>query len=248
MAATKHVRWKDEEREKVAIHAMTLFNTSGYRWLEALYQANAMMPPDRQRPKTSLNTDSPKLRDLGYKLYHATKVQESTGKPANEIIESLAEPKVIVDPLEEAMKLIVDRFTDAIGPLLKPALVKILKSTMTEAITEVAEAAPELIEKFTHPKPMDYKPRVLIIGLIGVQPHRVKDEFGKDFQLLFHETDDNIHHLKDRMGSVDFVIINTKKINHSIYQVAKKHHSLIQVHGDVSSILRRLEMLKREGK
>lgn len=268
------VYWTVAEKDHVALAAIEHFNSSAKpRWLESLNAGADSLPFNRHRPHSSLATTSSWFRkrggellakkDLDARLKSAdtnfdkqmTQLKDAADdknqvgyKQAAEIlgIPELIKPKVD-DVIETALETIVAAM---FGGALKNAFSKVIRSAALDAIAEMSEEFPEVMHVLQKPKAevKVRKPRVVIAGMIGVQITRIKEEFDGVFDLVFQDTDESLSHFKDKLRFADHVLVNTSKINHQVYQVAKKAHEVIHINGDLSAMRRRMQMLEQTRK
>lgn len=266
------VFWTDAEKDLVAIAAIEHFNSSAKpRWLESLYAGADTLPIKRHRPHSSLGTSSSWFRKRGAELLTKRDADERLKKADVNYDKSMAEvvaaengmltpektaevlglPSDMSPKVDEVIENALESIVSAMfGGALKNAFCKVIRSAALDAIAEMGEEFPEVMHILQKPKAevKERKPKVVIAGLIGVQITRIKEEFGQVFDLVFYEVDDSLGHFKDKLKFADHVLVNTSKINHQVYNYARKDHTVIHINGDLSAMRRRMQMLQQTGK
>jgi hypothetical protein len=261
-AKAKKVFWTEEEKLIVLHEAIRLRWSPPYMgWPNALRTANGKLPEDRQRPASSLATSSVALQKEAETLrakeahkqkhaQHAPEVVEETqvvdAVPTEQPIEP--QPEAQDDPLHQAL----DKMAQSVCDLLMPKIQDLLKQKLRESLlnsvqqVDLQALVGEAIKKERLPDRVR-KPKVVIVGLISQQITTIKQEYGDTFDLTFHQASENYALVKDRVKNAEWVLINTTKIDHSLYHTIKKntdHH--ISIPGDLSSFRNRLNLLKKD--
>jgi hypothetical protein len=239
------VYWKEPERQQVAHRAYEYLQAGEHEsWGECMDAAQHMMlDPDRQRPRSSLASESVKLKELGKTLW--TKSVELEAKATAETNRRIAElhervhveaptskpiltepPTANIDKLDAALNVIVDH----IGEEFSAKLIAKLNLVLSEAFSKIDSSIGNRLPAITS-KSMPPKPRILIVGMLPKHATEIKKDFDEYFDMEFVETDKTTQ-LKSKAAGKDRVILNTKFLNHSIQSVVRDHPGLVLAHGN----------------
>lgn len=259
------IRWTESEKLVVLREAIRLRWSSPYmNWTPALKVAQKLLPANRRRPEASLeNAASGLLKEADVLRtnrthiapeshdYSASEVPSSeipaSEVPVEEVVQHAVEALAPSDPMQAAIEALAQQACNMILPAFKELLKAKLREGMLGAVQEISPE--ELVVELIKEKPQERKRKlkVVIVGMIGQQISLLRHEYGETFDLSFHEASESNKLIKGRVANADYVLINTTKIDHSIYHTIKAHtKNHVSVPGDTSSMRRKLDLIKQD--
>lgn len=254
------IRWTESEKLVVLREAIRLRWSSPYmNWTPALKAAQKKLPEHRRRPEASLENAASGLQkeaqEMRTKGTHIEPTPEqyveaeeiAVEVPVEEVVQHAVEALAPTDLLQTAIENLAQSACDLIIPRFKEQLITLLRGAALEVVQNIAPE--ELVVEFSKERAPEKKrkPRVVIVGMIRQQITSLTQEYGEVFDLTFHQASENYKLVQGRVSNADHVLINTTKIDHSLFHTIKKHTDKhISVPGDLSAMRLRLNMLKVE--
>jgi hypothetical protein len=253
------VFWTPEEWHDVVQRAAELILHSDYTKLEALNQAAQEMPEHRRRWFHSCGiTMTPQYMHL---LPAELQRQRDAMFLAKNAPKTEATEEVRPAPASAAVPVL--QAAETAGALLSRALgavlLEVLESPRGQAA--IASALAAHLERQAPPKPTptpaptanvtagyaSRRPRVLVVGLLGVQGANIIQKYGERLELRLLGSDDKRDRIRDQAKSADLVFGMKSYIDGEVDRMlAKSHPGYVRVNGTSSELGRLLEMKLRE--
>lgn len=218
------IRWTDRERELVLSKATQLMHTGSYNIMEALRQAQQqVIVPDRRRPLISRG-------------YCVDLVKEVKHRAANAVPAKAASVLVQAPKVEEPMPVSVLDHSTSLDSLIN-ALAKQVAETFKQ---HVKVAIKELEHEFklekhnpTYAATGSFKPRVVIIGLLGDQVHSITKEFQDRYDIKCIDTD---RAMGMEPPSANAYLLMKNFINHPLYHKYQVYPQHVLIDGGMSTL------------
>lgn len=237
----KRVRLTNEEHTQLLLAAGILhFNPPYTPWSAALQQLNSKAPEGRRLGRGTIYTKS--LRWLKELQSYPKDLYINQDKLNNNKIEEYKEP-------EKITQTNLDKFLEEFSTKVSDQLFERIKEKLETKLKEyeASYTNPALFNKINKPKEKEFKRKILIVGLLPIQQQEVTKSYGEIFKLRYHESDENVRRLKDRVEWSDSIILNCTKISHSSQDMVKKfaeNREVKLVFGGTSGIKGSLEGIK----
>ena len=217
------IRWTDRERELVLSKATELIHMHGYNTMEALRQAQQQVIAfNRQRPLVSRGYCVDLVKEIKYRTANVVPV-----KPAPVLVQA---PKV-----EKSMPVTMVEQSTSLDTLIN-AVAKQIADTFKQ---HVRSAIKELEHEFKLEKHNPeyatsgiYKPKIVIIGLLGDQVHAITREF-KDYDIKCIDTD---RAMGMEPPTADAYLLMKNFINHPLYHKYQAYPQHVLIDGGMSTL------------
>lgn len=220
------IRWTDRERELVLSKATQLMHTGGYNIMEALRQAQQQVIAfDRQRPLISRG-------------YCVDLVKEVKHRAAN-VVPVKAAPALVQAPkVEEPMPApvsVLDHSTslDSLINALAKQVAETFKQHVKVAIKELEHEFKVEKHNPTYAATGSFKPRVVIIGLLGDQVHSITKEFQDRYDIKCIDTD---RAMGMEPPSANAYLLMKNFINHPLYHKYQAYPQHVLIDGGMSTL------------
>ena len=220
------IRWTDRERELVLSKATQLMHTGGYNIMEALRQAQQqVIVPDRRRPLVSRG-------------YCVDLVKEVKHRAAN-VVPVKAAPVLVQAPkVEETMPApmsVLDHSTslDSLINALAKQVAETFKQHVKVAIKELEHEFKLEKHNPTYAATGSFKPRVVIIGLLGDQVHSITKEFQDRYDIKCIDTD---RAMGMEPPSANAYLLMKNFINHPLYHKYQAYPQHVLIDGGMSTL------------
>ena len=220
------IRWTDRERELVLSKATQLMHTGGYNIMEALRQAQQqVIVPDRRRPLISRG-------------YCVDLVKEVKHRAAN-VVPVKTAPVLIQAPVVEEPMPVPTSVLDHSASL--DSLINALAKQVAETFKQhVKVAIKELEHEFrvekhnpTYAATGSFKPKVVIIGLLGDQVHSITREFQDRYDIKCIDTD---RAMGMEPPSANAYLLMKNFINHPLYHKYQAYPQHVLIDGGMSTL------------
>lgn len=207
----KHVRWTDEEREKIAEEFVILRLTDPLGLTHQLLDqaVKKSVKPERFRKiNVSINTALTSLIESKFALM----VEDLRGDPIvveREVkVAAKTDQEILKDlPLVDLCTFALGRFINERGPLAPTATL----------LTPETTAKPSTFRWDISEPRREPKLRIVIIGIMRQQSHAIADKCPKDVDIKFIDRESTPRRIE---SSADYVIVH--KASHSWMDVIKK--------------------------
>jgi hypothetical protein len=220
------IRWTDRERELVLSKATQLMHTGGYNIMEALRQAQQqVIVPDRRRPLISRG-------------YCVDLVKEVKHRAANVVPAKAASVLVQTPKVEEPMPApvsVLDHSTslDSLINALAKQVAETFKQHVKVAIKELEHEFKLEKHNPTYAATGSFKPRVVIIGLLGDQVHSITKEFQDRYDIKCIDTD---RAMGMEPPSANAYLLMKNFINHPLYHKYQAYPQHVLIDGGMSTL------------
>lgn len=220
------IRWTDRERELVLSKATQLMHTGGYNIMEALRQAQQqVIVPDRRRPLVSRG-------------YCVDLVKEVKHRAAN-VVPTKASPVLVQAPkVEEPMPApasVLDHSAslDSLINALAKQVAETFKQHVKVAIKELEHEFKLEKHNPSYAATGSFKPRVVIIGLLGDQVHSITKEFQDRYDIKCIDTD---RAMGMEPPSANAYLLMKNFINHPLYHKYQAYPQHVLIDGGMSTL------------
>lgn len=220
------IRWTDRERELVLSKATQLMHTGGYNIMEALRQAQQqVIVPDRRRPLISRG-------------YCVDLVKEVKHRAANVVPVKTAPVLVQAPKVEELMPApvsVLDHSTslDSLINALAKQVAETFKQHVKVAIKELEHEFKVEKHNPTYAATGSFKPRVVIIGLLGDQVHSITKEFQDRYDIKCIDTD---RAMGMEPPTANAYLLMKNFINHPLYHKYQAYPQHVLIDGGMSTL------------
>ena len=220
------IRWTDRERELVLSKATQLMHTGGYNIMEALRQAQQqVIVPDRRRPLISRG-------------YCVDLVKEVKHRAANVVPVTTAPVLVQAPKVEEPMPApvsVLDHSTslDSLINALAKQVAETFKQHVKVAIKELEHEFKVEKHNPTYAATGSFKPRVVIIGLLGDQVHSITKEFQDRYDIKCIDTD---RAMGMEPPTANAYLLMKNFINHPLYHKYQVYPQHVLIDGGMSTL------------
>jgi hypothetical protein len=228
-----------DHKELLLAAAILHFNPPYMHWTKALLKVNESAPEEKKLGKGTIYTNSVQWL-LEVKSYipelYPSPIQAETSKVPPE-----GQPQLKnADELETFLEKFSDKISNQLFERIREKLETKLREyeiSYERVITPTVPAEQVTVSQ----------KKILVVGLLPIQQAEISKTYHNDFRLKYHESDENIHRLEDRVKWADTVILNCTKISHKHQDMVKKFsgdREIKLVFGGVSAIKGTLEGLK----
>ena len=220
------IRWTDRERELVLSKATQLMHTGGYNIMEALRQAQQqVIVPDRRRPLISRGYCVDLVKEVKHRAANVVPV-----KPAPVLVQA---PKV--DEHMPAPVSVLDHSTslDSLINALAKQVAETFKQHVKVAIKELEHEFKLEKHNPTYAATGSFKPRVVIIGLLGDQVHSITKEFQDRYDIKCIDTD---RAMGMEPPSANAYLLMKNFINHPLYHKYQAYPQHVLIDGGMSTL------------
>jgi hypothetical protein len=220
------IRWTDRERELVLSKATQLMHTGGYNIMEALRQAQQqVIVPDRRRPLISRGYCVDLVKEVKHRAANVVPV-----KPAPVLVQA---PKV--DETMPAPVSVLDHSTslDSLINALAKQVAETFKQHVKVAIKELEHEFKVEKHNPTYAATGSFKPRVVIIGLLGDQVHSITKEFQDRYDIKCIDTD---RAMGMEPPSANAYLLMKNFINHPLYHKYQVYPQHVLIDGGMSTL------------
>lgn len=220
------IRWTDRERELVLSKATQLMHTGGYNIMEALRQAQQqVIVPERRRPLISRG-------------YCVDLVKEVKHRAANVVPVKAAPVHVQAPVVEEPMTAptsVLDHSAslDSLINALAKQVAETFKQHVKVAIKELEHEFKVEKHNPTYAATGSFKPRVVIIGLLGDQVHAITREFQDRYDIKCIDTD---RAMGMEPPSANAYLLMKNFINHPLYHKYQAYPQHVLIDGGMSTL------------
>ena len=220
------IRWTDRERELVLSKATQLMHTGGYNIMEALRQAQQqVIVPDRRRPLVSRGYCVDLVKEVKHRAANVVPV-----KAASVLVQA---PKV--DEPMPAPVSVLDHSTslDSLINALAKQVAETFKQHVKVAIKELEHEFKVEKHNPTYAATGSFKPRVVIIGLLGDQVHSITKEFQDRYDIKCIDTD---RAMGMEPPSANAYLLMKNFINHPLYHKYQVYPQHVLIDGGMSTL------------
>jgi hypothetical protein len=220
------IRWTDRERELVLSKATQLMHTGGYNIMEALRQAQQqVIVPDRRRPLVSRGYCVDLVKEVKHRAANVVPV-----KPAPVLVQA---PKV-EEPMPTPVS-VLDHSTslDSLINALAKQVAETFKQHVKVAIKELEHEFKVEKHNPTYAATGSFKPRVVIIGLLGDQVHSITKEFQDRYDIKCIDTD---RAMGMEPPSANAYLLMKNFINHPLYHKYQVYPQHVLIDGGMSTL------------
>lgn len=225
------IRWTDRERELVLSKATELIHSSGYNIMEALRQAQQIVIAfDRQRPLISRGYCVDLVKEVKHRMHMVPeklipKVQQTT-KPVDE---HLPEKPLPVTMAETTCSASLDSLINA----LAKQVAETFKQHVKVAIQELEHEFKVEKHNPTYTATGSFKPRIVIIGLLGDQVHSITREFQDHYDIKCIDTD---RAMGMEPPAANAYLLMKNFINHPLYHKYQAYPQHVLIDGGMSTL------------
>jgi len=220
------IRWTDRERELVLSKATELIHMHGYNTMEALRQAQQQVIAfNRQRPLVSRGYCVDLVKEIKYRTANVVPV-----KPAPALIQA---PKVD-EPMPTPMS-VLDHSTslDSLINALAKQVAETFKQHVKVAIKELEHEFKVEKHNPAYAATGSFKPKVVIIGLLGDQVHSITKEFQDRYDIKCIDTD---RAMGMEPPSANAYLLMKNFINHPLYHKYQVYPQHVLIDGGMSTL------------
>jgi hypothetical protein len=216
---TVKIRWTNQERDLVIRKATHLVQNGSYNTMEALRQAQQeVIAFDRQRP----------LLSRGYCVDLVKEVKQRAN-----IIPTKQQPKV-----EEPLPVVTAEPTSAgsFDDLINAVAKKVAETFKEQVKLAIKELEHEFrVEKHdpTYAATGSFKPRIVIIGLLGDQVHAITREFQDKYDIKCIDTD---RAMGMEPPAANAYLLMKNFINHPLYHKYQAYPQHVLIDGGMSTL------------
>lgn len=220
------IRWSDRERELVLSKATQLMHTGGYNIMEALRQAQQqVIVPDRRRPLISRG-------------YCVDLVKEVKYRAANVVPVKATQVPVQVPKVEESMPVTMAEPTcsaslDSLINALAKQVAETFKQHVKVAIQELEHEFKVEKHNPAYAATGSFKPRIVIIGLLGDQVHSITREFQDHYDIKCIDTD---RAMGMEPPAANAYLLMKNFINHPLYHKYQAYPQHVLIDGGMSTL------------
>jgi len=220
------IRWTDRERELVLSKATELIHMHGYNTMEALRQAQQQVIAfNRQRPLVSRGYCVDLVKEIKYRTANVVPVN-----PAPALIQA---PKVD-EPMPTPMS-VLDHSTslDSLINALAKQVAETFKQHVKVAIKELEHEFKVEKHNPAYAATGSFKPKVVIIGLLGDQVHSITKEFQDRYDIKCIDTD---RAMGMEPPSANAYLLMKNFINHPLYHKYQVYPQHVLIDGGMSTL------------
>lgn len=212
---------------------------AGLGWRQILIDANNEMPAHRRLSNTPASPSQipwlPPLLDQVAKQQRESFISEQKAESeiVTEVIPEIAPEIAPAAPALNMEKLLAGMLANALqsGNIMQsPTFQKELMNALL----------PQTIQQVTKPSndnvAVDYRPKVIVVGLLPVQTNEVQAEYGKVFNLRFFNSNVPSQQIKESAKHCTFAILMTKFTSHSTAAALRAHPGFIFCNGNSSAL------------
>ena len=215
------IRWTDRERELVLSKATELIHMHGYNTMEALRQAQQQVIAfNRQRPLVSRGYCVDLVKEIKYRTVNVVPIK------AAPILAQTTMPDTVSE-LDHSASL--DSLINSLAKQVAEAFKQQVKVVIKELEHEYK------VEKHnpTYAATNSYKPRVVIIGLLGDQVHSITREFEAHYDIKCIDTD---RAMGMEPPSANAYLLMKNFINHPLYHKYQVYPQHVLIDGGMSTL------------
>jgi len=220
------IRWTDRERELVLSKATELIHMHGYNTMEALRQAQQQVIAfNRQRPLVSRGYCVDLVKEIKYRTVNIVPV-----KPAQVVEQAPAAKEPMPTPVS-----VLDHSTslDSLINALAKQVAETFKQHVKVAIKELEHEFKVEKHNPTYAATGSYKPKVVIIGLLGDQVHSITREFQDRYDIKCIDTD---RAMGMEPPSANAYLLMKNFINHPLYHKYQAYPQHVLIDGGMSTL------------
>ena len=224
------IRWTDRERELVLSKATELIHMHGYNTMEALRQAQQQVIPfNRQRPLVSRGYCVDLVKEIKYRTANAMLVKAA---PTVEQEPKIKGPAPIIVP---STMTVLDHSTslDSLINSLAKQVAEAFKQQVKVAIKELEHEFKVEKHNPSYAATGSFKPRVVIIGLLGDQVHSITREFEEHYDIKCIDTD---RAMGMEPPSANAYLLMKNFINHPLYHKYQVYPQHVLIDGGMSTL------------
>jgi len=220
------IRWTDRERELVLSKATQLMHTGSYNIMEALRQAQQqVIMPDRRRPLVSRGYCVDLVKEVKHRAANVVPV-----KPASVLVQA---PKV-----DEPMPVTMAEPTcsaslDSLINALAKQVAETFKQHVKVAIKELEHEFRVEKHNPSYAATGSYKPKVVIIGLLGDQVHSITREYQDRYDIKCIDTD---RAMGMEPPAANAYLLMKNFINHPLYHKYQAYPQHVLIDGGMSTL------------
>lgn len=227
---------QDEHKRLLIAAAILHFNPPNIPWTASLIRINRNAPDFLKLGEGTIYTNSKKW------------FSELQSYPKEFYIKSVEPPQEIVTkPTTDTLENFLDEFSTEISLKLFDRI-KVKLENHLRIYKDTWKPSNGIQELVTGKKLYrELKKKILIVGLLPVQQQEITKFYGDIFRIRYHESEENIHRLEDRVKWSDTIILNCTKISHSHQEMVKKFSNgrdVKLIFGGTSGIKGALEGIK----
>ena len=220
------IRWTDRERELVLSKATELIHMHGYNTMEALRQAQQQVIAfNRQRPLVSRGYCVDLVKEIKYRTANVVPVN-----PAPVLVQA----PVVEEPMPVPVP-VLDHSTslDSLINALAKQVAETFKQHVKVAIKELEHEFKLEKHNPTYAATGSFKPRVVIIGLLGDQVHSITKEFQDRYDIKCIDTD---RAMGMEPPSANAYLLMKNFINHPLYHKYQAYPQHVLIDGGMSTL------------
>jgi len=220
------IRWTDRERELVLSKATELIHMHGYNTMEALRQAQQQVIAfNRQRPLVSRGYCVDLVKEIKYRTVNVVPV-----KPAPVVEQAPAAKEPILKPTG-----VLDHSTslDSLINALAKQVAETFKQHVKVAIKELEHEFKVEKHNPSYAATGSFKPRVVIIGLLGDQVHSITKEFQDRYDIKCIDTD---RAMGMEPPTANAYLLMKNFINHPLYHKYQAYPQHVLIDGGMSTL------------
>lgn len=211
----------------------------GWSWNQCLIEANKSLPEYRRFGKLPHSPSQmpwlpPILEEISKRS--ATSQDKIVPEPEGgyEIIpEQPAAPAPA--PAIDMQAVIANAIAVAVQEQVKALMGGNLTGAVASAMAPVINSA-----KPAEKKP-DMRKKVIVVGLLPVQTNEVQKDFGSFYDLRFFHSNTPIPQIRESMKNVDFAILMTRFVSHSMATAMRTHPGFIFCDGNSTALKMKLK-------
>lgn len=220
------IRWTDRERELVLSKATQLMHTGGYNIMEALRQAQQqVIMPDRRRPLVSRGYCVDLVKEVKHRAANVVPVKAA---PA------LVQAPVVEEPMTAPISVLDHSASlDSLINALAKQVAETFKQHVRVAIKELEHEFKVEKHNPTYAATGSFKPKVVIIGLLGDQVHSITREFQDRYDIKCIDTD---RAMGMEPPSANAYLLMKNFINHPLYHKYQVYPQHVLIDGGMSTL------------
>ena len=215
------IRWTDRERELVLSKATQLIHSYGYNIMEALRQAQQqVIVPDRRRPLVTRGYCVDLVKEVKTRIDNVVPIKTAP------ILAQTTMP-------EPASELDHSASLDSLINSLAKQVAEAFKQQVKVAIKELEHEFKVEKHNPTYAATGSFKPRVVIIGLLGDQVHSITREFEEHYDIKCIDTD---RAMGMEPPSANAYLLMKNFINHPLYHKYQVYPQHVLIDGGMSTL------------
>ena len=220
------IRWTDRERELVLSKATQLMHTGGYNIMEALRQAQQqVIVPDRRRPLVSRAYCVDLVKEVKHRAANAVPVKAAL---------ALVQAPVVEEPMTAPTSVLDHSASlDSLINALAKQVAETFKQHVKVAIKELEHEFKVEKHNPSYAATGSFKPRVVIIGLLGDQVHSITREFQDRYDIKCIDTD---RAMGMEPPSANAYLLMKNFINHPLYHKYQAYPQHVLIDGGMSTL------------